>query len=345
MYKFCDPENGRVVDRCTADPNNQPGLRLLKKKVPLDLCPNFGDRDYNRIWTDTSNPLEEHRIDIFVNENMYKSLADAANAWNGLCPSQGPDKEHQPCCLLVRWTSSIGDMGSFPDASAITRNRFHYSNPLAEENCDVDCAKSELVVNQEYDYVVPDDRGRPTRFLFTERHHVDSIPREWVYFDAYALFVHELGHWLGFNHSNEPDDEGNSCDSPGSIMEAGTDIEDRWANRLRELTWDDVCLYMKAYCCAQTKADVEEAETGSALSLSIAPNPANSELRMSFSTPINASATLRLVNAIGEIALEQRIEKETQEIALSVASVPNGWYLVEVVAGDLTLAKKVLIGD
>lgn len=348
MYKFCDPTNGYVIDKCSADPNNEPGLRLLKKMIPLTLCPDFQGQQFNRVWSDSSNPLEEHRIDIFVNENMYKVLNDAEAAWTSMCPPQGPDEEYQPCCLPVVWSQSPADMGNQEYSAAITRMRVLYSDPLAEHNCDIDCFKSRIVINQESAYLDLDDRGRPRRFLFTERESVDSIPREWVYFDAQGVLLHELGHWLGFGHSDAVDRFGNSCMVQNSAMLSGEGNEAFWNRRIVEPSWDDVCMFKKAYCCAQTKADIEEtvAETGNGLSFSLAPNPATSELRMKFSMPISArGATLRLVNAIGEIALEQRIEKETQEIALSVASVPNGWYLVEVVAGDVTFAKKVLIED
>jgi hypothetical protein len=71
-------------------------------------------------------------------------------------------------------------------------------------------------------------------------------------YSMYSTLIHEMGHILGFFHSDGNDDDGNNCDHSGSIMKsslkAGQDVP---------LTNDDICQFKILYCCS-LESDVEK---------------------------------------------------------------------------------------
>ncbi len=126
-YWFCDGK-GNMIKKCSDDPNNERGLALLKRKIPIT---------YNYAWW-TMDPEvtkgrdtvsfavgqddRDYRIyPIFVGNNLKSIMGAAAQRWmTNLCPPQGPDNEYQDCPITVRWTYPGENIG---DNYALTKGR------------------------------------------------------------------------------------------------------------------------------------------------------------------------------------------------------------------------------
>jgi hypothetical protein len=175
--------------------------------------------------------------------------------------------------------------------------------------------------------------------------------------------LHEFGHWIGFDHTDVSDDFGTHCGDAFGIM------RQTW-NRLEQpdLSWGDECMFLKAYCCKRSEKIVESPTVpcpgcpppnGSKPNMSggmdgasengftVLPNPTSGMLTLRFTMPEESKdGSVRLVDAAGTIVHNQQLESATvHEIPLDVSGLPKGMYMVEVLAGGITFAKKVLIED
>jgi len=342
-YMFCDGD-GNFLRKCSADPNHEPGLKMYKKSIPLILCPNFDAGQHRRIYIPNSDPGDFHDVNLFVPANVPARLKEAADRWNSLCPPQGPNKEYQACCLKVVWAVTISDMREFSKAAAITYMAPAAKDPSKPGACENECSRSYIALNQDPLFTKPGNDGVPRNFFYTERENRPYIPSDYHYASLYSILLHELGHWLGFNHPDSQDGVGAVCDHPGSIMRTA-DIT-YWERQDRDLSNDDICMFKKAYCCAETANDVDEApEVPKSLQFDIAPNPPiNNILTLSLSEPIHSSAaTLRIVNMSGESILGMDLAKESQHLSIDITNLSNGIYMLEILQEGAISAKKILV--
>ncbi|MBS1914573.1 MAG: T9SS type A sorting domain-containing protein [Bacteroidetes bacterium] len=350
-YMFCDPLTGKRVNKCSTDPNNEPGLKVIKRSLPLVLCPDlYIDGLYNNVEFPLSpDPLDPHNVPVFINDHMVDRLNEAAAKWASLCPGEGPNREYDgSCCLEVVWSTGDAQMGKnegdLENAAAATYIGTYKSDPTAPQNCQTNCGTSRMYINQQRRHTGLDEAGRPKFFLITEPDALGAIPpisQNYHYIDAYSMFLHELGHWLGFNHTAEEDANGDLCYHQG-IMDA-SDYPDGWSLGRRDLSPDDVCMFKKLYCCESTKAGVEEEPT-QALSFAVLPNPARDMITLILQADLpRRPLTVRLVDARGAVVREVHRMESTGEIAIDLAGIANGIYMLTLSNGLRTHGEKIVV--
>lgn len=345
-YQFCDVRTGNRVDKCSTDPNNEPFLRPMKRSIPLRLCPDFSGAQYNKVsFYPDANPIGDPPVDVFVNDHMIDRMNEAADAWNKLCPQQGPNDEYDgECCLSVRWTRANSEMGNYlEEGAANTHIHKYYGDPLAG-NCRTDCSQSFIVVNQQLAHTKLDERGRPIFFIATEPYPLAALPsgQGYLYVHAYSMFLHELGHWLGFNHPTQPTIDEVGCNY-NSIMDV-SGYPGSFTLARPDLTTEDVCMFMKLYCCESTKAGVEDPTTPS-IAFAIVPNPARSylTLRLPDDFPAAATLTLRIVDATGSTLQTTHLDEHANEIPVDLSGIPNGVYMLTLSNGSRTHGEKIIV--
>ncbi len=359
LYSFCD-KNGNIITKCSNDPNNERGLKLLKRQVPID---------YRYEWwsmnpevtkgTDTiafyeGDPLNIYKYPIFVGANMKQAIERAAHRWSSLCPAQGPDEEYEACQIIVRWSYPGENIGS-----RFATTDYH----IDVSNCRLYCPGATIILNQHPAFTGRDEYDRPIKFIGTERQNYGHLPRfpyDYDYMDAYTTMLHEFGHWLGFSHAEEPDINGEHCGDANGIMKTiAENLE------IQDLSWADQCMFLKAYCCQDSRnkngemswdstipefppIDVTKMAVPSAAheGFMVLPNPSRSgalTLRLMAQEECDPGS-LRLLDATGRVMLEQRIENEKdRDITLNVRALPTGMYMVQVFCGDRAFSRKVVI--
>ncbi len=357
-YLFCT-NDGRVIEKCSDDPNNEKGMKLLKRKIPIEYSFEWWTLDPQVTGGDDTvtfyegDLLEVRKYPIFVGLNMRPIIQAAAQRWmTQLCPPQGPDAEYQNCPVRIRWSNARDNLGEV----------FARTNYDIVQGCSVACGSVEIILNQNPNFTLRDDYGRPVRFIATERQNYGHLPPAWgpyeyIYMDAYTLMLHEFGHWLGFLHVEGPDPDGQSCGDPNGVMKAV-------AGNLEQgdLTWADQCMFLKTYCCKATQREVpmtydprnpndpplDGTKTVIAYSegFTVLPNPSRSGVLMVRVTLPEESGTwsVRLVDGVGKVALDQQLASaKAQEVSLDVSALPKGMYMVQVFFGDRAFSRKVVI--
>lgn len=358
-YKFCDA-NGNYIKKCSKDPNNEPGLKPLKRQIPLQVeYQDWTSGEDTIFFHGPGEPMDWNRFPLYNYKHVKKWAELAAKTWSALCPPQGPDTAYPPCVLKILWSDSPNLVGEA-----------QHDNPAftviehSPGRCQTDCSSSMIVLNQTEQFLRRDGFDRPRYFILTERENHIYIPNNYGYLDAYTVFLHELGHWLGFEHSDEPTPPlGAKCEAPGSIMKSV------WrSHEFGELSEADKCMFRKAYCCKQTQTIVwtqdpnipppdytpnAKTTTGDswgkpAFGFTVAPNPATSEtITLSlYNLPGSGTTTIRIADADGNTVLRKQLEgANTREISLDVGMLPNGMYMIELVREEGAFSRKFLVTE
>ncbi len=359
-YTFC--KGGETVIKCSADPNNEPGLKFMKIQLPIEftyldytLQPEVtGGDDVIKFYQGADTNFAGYPV--FIGANMRKIVEAAAKRWStpDLCPPQGPDAEYLPCRITVRWSFRNDDF----DDGAILRSPAKTHRAFNPDNCSMVCSESFIVLNQQPAFLRPDAYGRPTHFIGTERNNYGYIPPppEYVYTDAYTALVHEFGHMLGFAHTSEA-----PCGDPNSIMKPA------WQSReTGDLTWADQCMFLKAYCCQKTQTIVwyddpnapppgppinntkpllEETQS---FSFTVAPNPATTGIiTLSLRGRAGGEAgSLRIIDAAGHTVLEQPLQGHgSRDVSIDMSTLPNGFYMLQLLQSGRVQSRKFMIAD
>ncbi len=365
-YMFCD-ENGKHVVKCSKNPNNERGLKFMKVQLPImfnytgwTLQPHVtGGDGIIKFYEGFDTNFVGHVV--FNAANMEQIIAAAARRWSSspdLCPPQGPNDEYPPCVIQIRWSISNDDFApnTLTTSAAVTRRVW---NP---RECRVDCSQSYIALNQQLLFLRPDAYGRPTHFLGTERDKYQYIPPEpgYHYTDAYTALLHEFGHWLGFPHTNEA-----PCGDPSGIMKP------KWQSReTGELSWADMCQFLKAYCCEKTQTTVYvptdpcptcppedhtkpnisgSTDNGTDIGFTAVPNPATAGIVnvAIYGTCTTGSVSIRVVNASGNVVLSRQLYDvaKTRELTIDVSSFSTGVYMLQILDGDRIFGRKIIISE
>lgn len=358
-YKFCDAK-GNYTKKCSKDPNNEPGLKPLKRQIPLQIeYQDWTSGEDTVFFYGPGEPMDWNRFPLYNYKHMKQWAELAAKTWSALCPPQGPDTAYPPCVIKILWSDDRSLIGSA-----------HLNNPAftllqhAPGSCQTDCSSSMIILNQTEAFLRRDDLERPTRFILTERNNLVYLRQNYQYLDAFTVMLHELGHWLGFDHSDEPTPPfGAKCETPGSIMKA------IWnTGEFGELSEADKCMFRKAYCCKQTqqvvwfddphappddhpdhtKTVIEGGVSKPASGFTVAPNPATSgTITLSLHTLLGpGTANIRIVDANGNTVLRKQLDGEnTREISLNVEMLPSGMYVLELLREGQTFGRKFLVTE
>lgn len=343
-YSFCTG-TGKFVFQCSSDPNHEPPpMNMVKKATPQVFQPCFqpGTSRFERILVDPSDPLQSNPTAVIFNIASVDSIIRIAESrWTRLCPSQGPSDEYQYCCMPVRFSTRNTDFGSQDVKNVAMLTTLVGDGQQSASHCNISCQRSEIVINQQPDFTGEDANHSPYTFFYTDnRIRVPQGP--YTYRSMLALMTHEIGHWFGMGHSDEPDRNGHYCHHDGSIMENG--YIGKW-DYDRDLTREDICMFMKAYCCARTTNAVDAApKEVEGLSLTVIPNPARATITLHIPQPVTGNdATMRILSMDGTEVLTGAWPKERTEQTLNIQSFPNGVYVAEVIVKNAVIAHKFLI--
>lgn len=351
LYTFCDGQ-GKFIRKCSSDPNHEPGIKpgdppltMMKKATPqvYKPCLDLSGARFRQIIVDPSTPLEPRPGKVVFDILQIDSIAAIAERrWTHLCPAQGPSEEYQYCCLKIRMSTRDADFAPLPADNVRMLTDIYSDGHMSPTHCGINCDRSSIIINQQPAFTGQNDRGAPVRFFYTDNR--GDIPwGQYSYASLLAVLTHEMGHWFGFEHTNEPDVNGNTCYKSGSIMEPG--YMGNW-DYDRDLTPEDRCMFMKAYCCARTTNEVEESlpEEAKGLAFTVIPNPATASITIRIAQPVKSlNAYIRVLDMSGKQVLAQDIPRESQQEILNVEAVPNGIYMVEIVSNGLISGRKMVI--
>lgn len=358
-FLFCDMNTGNKVTKCTADPNHEPGLRALRKRMPPN-CRNYNAASFTLLspgyqlvqisGTDTTLIFAPEFVDGAV-------FSDAIEWWlESGCPSPQTDGVDN-CCLNVKWAQNnieLHDYSTRP--TAVLALNWNQIKPSAgSPDCTLDCNATEIVINQTPAFVQIDANGFPQRFFYNAGEEPDgngslSSGDQFEYYDFYTAFMHELGHWYGIGHMGSPDSYGQTCGNTRgtSMMSGGTGIGGLYPGEERTLDDDDLCAFRKLYCCEQTAVGVEEAAAISTEKFSVYPNPLQSSiLAVELGEGLALySKILRLVDETGQIVREVTLPLGTIIYTINTDGLAAGIYMVTITADGLkgTTSKKIAIG-
>lgn len=262
---------------------------------------------------------------------MEKALQD----WINSCPNGNnfTNDNCDNCPLRVEWVNAVEDWKNLDNDPTTDHDPnkvlAYLSDPDFlpatgnQKDCRLDCGKERIVINGTNAFLGSANIRPPHNFLYTERQnkgYVDNIPDtiERDYYDFYGLIAHEIGHWLGFGHSDPncvPGDNG-----PNPIMKSGmspyTD---------QDITNDDKCRFMKLYCCPANSGVELDPEN---YYFQIGPNPLHSdEIKISLA---NTSRTKKLLiyDSEARLVFQRDIVEDQKVIYQNLQNFPSGKYLI-----------------
>lgn len=211
-YIFCDKTTGDKYTKCSDNPNNEPHLKPLKKRLPPS-CRTYDASGLTAVQAGYS--LVEWRDGVahtlFDPVNVEADALVAAYSWyfESGCPEQ---TDGQDCCLNVRWADERQKFKGFEnnpeDALAVMHQKGAPS--AGGVTCDIDCNESALILNSTPEFMNKNNRGIPTRFFYNVEPPTDNGD-DYEYFHLPSVLLHEVGHWYGLGHMGEPDHFGETC--------------------------------------------------------------------------------------------------------------------------------------
>jgi hypothetical protein len=361
-YRFCEQGSGLMVEKCSADPNNDsthsPPLRPAKKAIPMCFKLDLSSisKELQRIIIDPSTPTHEGaNLVVFDIMDVEVLLKQAELDWTlGICSQKSQNQEYQACCLKVRFSSNISD---FKDNPIDITRAYVYDPPegfygnKGQNYCRVDCDRSYMVLNFHNAFTRPieeegPEKDAPRRFFFTR--NLDGLQQlrpDLEYSSLYSIMAHEMGHWMGMGHMDaSPDTYGKRCEQPeGSIMTNG--YVGQWNQVIRPITDADKCAFMKLYCCYNFRdlLEVEAMELAAHDAFQLVPNPLRQDLVTVELKESGRASSLRVLNSIGGMVLERSLSGEEREIAIDAAGWPNGVYFVTIGTSRGTFGRKLVI--
>ncbi len=131
----------------------------------------------------------------------------------------------------------------------------------------------------------------------------------------------------------------------------------------QELSWADQCMFLKAYCCedSRKKEDIvsdprdprlppidhmKTVIAAPSVEFTILPNPSRSgELTVRLMLPEEAGpGNIRLVDAAGQVVLEQQVPSDGgQQVSIDVSALAKGVYMMQVLVDGFGFSRKVVL--
>ena len=75
----------------------------------------------------------------------------------------------------------------------------------------------------------------------------------------------------------------------------------------------------------------------------VTPNPASDVLQINWANPPQQYTAVQLINALGQVVAQQRVEPPAQQLKLSVAMLPPGAYNLNIVQGNTVTNRTVIV--
>lgn len=356
-YQFCDTLTKKFVIKCSRNPNNEPGFKPLKKRMPPSCIQYYResltflnpDEGFVQIKRDPANGTLDTLL-LFAPIYVGSSVESLPYDWwfKSGCPPQSEGLD--TCCLNVRWITDDFEMREFTSTPGTTLAVQYTSHiPVAGGNktCGVSCERTEIVLNASPGFR-QDTNGVPRRFFYNYLEPEDNgflendASLEYYHFNS--VLLHEIGHWYGLGHAGKPDSYGRTCGQDQGVMQGGMDPGDEFD--LSQAT-DDLCAFKKLYCCAQTVDVEEENNELFKTRFEIFPNPAvasSVQIRLPEKFALGQKF-ISIVDNQGKIVSKQTISNNSSEFVLNISQIPNGEYMIIVSFANYrgSISQKVII--
>jgi|GEM_PF-2325975 len=358
-FLFCDMATGRKITKCTADPNHEPGLRALRKRMP-PTCYSYNAASFTLLqpgYAFVQISGGDTTI-LFAPDWVDGAIFTAAIDWwlQSGCPSPQTD-DVDNCCINATWAQRREELFDFRNKpEAVLAMNWNEIRPTAgAPDCKVDCNKSGLIFNQTPEFTRLNVNSFPTRFFYNGGEEPDgngslSNGDDYEYYHFPSVLMHETGHWYGIGHLGEADAFGRSCgdQSGASMMSGGNNGGGLYPGEERTLRNDDLCAFRKLYCCEQTAVGVEEKISTGIEEFSIYPNPLHTSIlavEVSSQQLILHGKTVRLIDGNGRIVYEAALPAGSTIHTINTDGLPTGSYLVTITADGLkgAISKRILI--
>ncbi|MEP7218198.1 MAG: matrixin family metalloprotease [Bacteroidota bacterium] len=325
-YVFCDG-SGQYITRCTTNPSYywENGIQLtpLRKALPICVVYDPSNLQFGTL-TQTQKVDDDPDHDIVHTLFDYRDVpgivAQAAVTWTDLCPPQSapPNAYQGGCCVTVFWSTNSRDLDNNISALALT----HQTAMSSPKQCFTDCGFDYIALNQTREFLNVASDGYPQNFFYTEEKNM--LEPDWHYFSLRSAILHELGHWLGMQHTS------GGCGDPGGIMQKQFGDNTDYA-----LTAADICMFQKLYCCESTAGTPSLPEMAEHPALDIHPNPVPGGVyTISFPSPIaTASSRLRVIDAAGMTVQELALPHGARSARLDGSRLASGRYVIELIDG------------
>lgn len=288
-----------------------------------------------QIYYDDNDPnsgiiFDINKVSILFNEalNEWKSLS--CEFTNTNCYQSNNVTN---CCTNVKWSDKHSDF--IIDNIDYSSRASAYSITNVTPDCKRACQGLTIYINQTNQYTGYDENGQK---LYIKNYFItDDNASESRWISIKAVFLHELGHILGF--SDQYTDTGLLCPSIGSIM-GGQD--DSWHYMSKDLIEDDICMYKKLYCWSPL-SDVEN-NLVLAQGVQIFPNPVNTDiLNLQFSNPEFKNMSYQIISQIGDIVLKGNIKAEETLKTIELNTLSNGNYILIISSNGNQESKKFVV--
>src|SRR5690606_25006084 len=158
---------GKQVTKCTQNPNNEPSLRPLKKRLPPS-CYNY-DASTLTIIQPGYSFIQISGTDttvIFASGNVEGEAFTAGIEWwlESGCP---PQTDGDDCCLNVRWATDRFGLYEYANrpASVLAVTHNETSSLTGAPDCKVDCNRTWIVINQTPEFMQLSPNNIPRRFF------------------------------------------------------------------------------------------------------------------------------------------------------------------------------------
>lgn len=372
-YKFCDPNNNRIVTICTSgNPYNMPDpykdWNPMKICLPLEYGNTLTYSNSDEPWSDKGPWTEQIWLGEYSNTFEFHDsdipdlISAAMDYWQNICSPYNND-DCQPCPIKIMWTkdaSKLGDDKFFPS---------HVNNPLTT-GCSYDCSKLAIILNGTSGFSSVNTQGKPTKYFITRG---GEMPRTYgpylVNTDLRTEIMHQLGVLLGFGNTTPDGNPG--CGSYSSMMSkpdksghGGTYWEVQgnrmkplgeassmnppynFINREDDFGKYDNCTFRLLYCCDPIKG-VTEDESLPLGAFEIKTNSITSQLNIKFCLYTSQNINLGIYNILGEklisIIGNQNLNQNVYNYDIDLNNISNGAYFCTFKEGSKVSTKMFAI--
>ncbi len=267
-YYFC--EGGELVEKCSSDPNNEPNATVYKLHFPLCASLNtFNARTNSTVYTTEGQP-----VDVTDETQWVAIVNEAVDAWTCLCPNSTPNSEKTDCCIEIEYSTrdedfeptgasqkpqaAITALAVFPpDCRALCENGVLVQTNVAGPDPvhpEVTFAGPRIYLNNTTNFT----EGTAGLNVVSRAFYTGAVLPGFIDFNGFTLYSlrdiikHELGHFLGLGHPDDPDCYPGVNESP--LM--NTEIKPNKSPG--GLTALDKCHYMKLYCPVTTSVQWDD---------------------------------------------------------------------------------------
>lgn len=344
-YRYCNPSTGGYEVNCSKNPIG-PGLipwkLCLPAKIDYDNKGLVDKRAY--AWSNNNGAT---RYTMFDEEEIAPIASDEQVQWELICGTYGPPRDDncQKCDIKIRWSSDKADFGTGVNSGAATHTGGKKATSPTGGTCKADCDVTYILLNNTPEFMQMDNAtGYPKNFFYTSTQppifNAFYQMRGYNYIDMRLLLLHEIGHLLGFDHT----DKNCTKKSDGGTGGFGIMSLDP-TKRSTTFTTYDKCMFKLLYCCDEQANEVVEPPTINS-TFNIFPNPISSGVTIALSpSTAQYGKHLRVIDMGGKIVLEQQFQAGSSDCTVSTVGFSAGSYLFIMTFDGIngSFAQKVIV--